>query len=64
MAGALTLANSPWTMVWTRCLTGLVAAALLGGAVTALVLPLAWRAVTWAASAAERAHGQAGHPLA
>ena len=39
-------------------------AALLGGVVTALVLPLAWRAVTWAASAAERAHGQAGHPLA
>ena len=39
-------------------------AAWLGLAVTALALPLAWRAVGWAASEAERAHGQAGHPLA
>ena len=43
---------------------GWPAAALLGGLVTVLALPLAWRAVTWAASAAERGHGQAGHPLA
>ena len=54
----------PPTMAACVQAAGWPAAALLGGLVTVLALPLAWRAVTWAASAAERGHGQAGHPLA